>query len=110
MFSEVSASPAISGNTLTLDLSTASLFNVTLNSNITTLTISNPQTTGNTSSFVLVFNYTGTSYAVTWGTAVRWPGNAPPTLTNTNGKRDVFTFFTYDAGTNWQAFISGLNL
>jgi hypothetical protein len=32
-----------------------------------------------------------------------------PTLTSTNGKVDIFTFVTWDAGTNWYAFTSGQN-
>jgi len=108
--SQGTSSPAISSNILTLNVATSAVFSVNLNSSITTLTINGVQPSGNTSSFVLVFTYTGTPYAVSWPSSVRWPSGTAPTLTNTNLKRDIFTLFTYDNGTNWQAFISGQNL
>ena len=108
-FSESESSPAISGNTLTLNLASSGVFSVSLNSNISTLTLTNIQNSGSTSSFVLVFTYNGTAYTVAWPASFRWPNGTAPTLTNTNNKRDVFTFFTYDGGANWQAFISGQN-
>jgi hypothetical protein len=101
---------AISTNTLTLDLNTASLFDVSLNANITTLTLSNVQSSGLTSSFALVFTADGTARTVTWPASFDWPSGTAPTITSTNGKKDVFIFFTYDGGTNWYSFISGQNL
>lgn len=102
--------PTISAGTLTLDLNTASVFSVSLNAAITTLTLSNTQTSGLTSSFVLVFTADGTARAVTWPISFKWPSATAPTLTSTLNKRDVFVFFTYDGGTSWHAFTSGQNL
>jgi hypothetical protein len=107
---ETTTSPTISGGTLTLNLNTATVFAVALNANITTLTLTNVQAAGKTSSFVLMFTADGTVRSVTWPVSFHWPGGTAPTLTTTNGKEDVFTFFTTDGGTNWQAFISGQNL
>jgi len=107
---EVSTSATISAGTLALNLNTATVFNVPLNSNITTLTLSNVQSSGRSSSFVLVFTADGTARSVTWPVSFHWPGGTAPTLTATNGKEDVFTFFTTDGGTTWQAFISGQSL
>ena len=109
-YTESSSSPTISGGTLTLNLAASSVFDVTLNAAISNLTISNPSVSGKVSSFVLVFEYTGSAYTVVWPATVRWPGATAPTLTNTNGKRDIFTFFTFDGGTSYNAFISGQNL
>lgn len=106
--SEVSASAAISAGTLTLDLSTAGVFYVNLNADVTTLTISNTQTIG-ASAFTLVFTADGTPRSVTWGGSVLWPGGTPPTLTSTNNKVDVFTFFTLNSGTTWYGFTAGQN-
>jgi len=107
--SEVSASASISGGTLTLDLSTAGIFYVNLNADITTLTISNTQTIG-ASAFTLVFTADGTSRSVTWGGSILWPSGTAPTLTSTNGKEDVFSFMTLDGGTTWYGFTGGQNL
>lgn len=107
---EKKESPTISAGTLTLDLNTASVFDVSLNSNITTLTISNVQSSGLTSSFVLMFTADGTLRTVTWPVSFKWPNGTAPTITSENGKKDVYVFFTVDGGTNWQAFISGQSI
>ena len=107
--SEVSASASISDGTLTLDLSTAGVFYVSLNAALTTLTISNTQSPGATS-FTLVFTADGTPRTVTWGGSILWPSGTAPTLTSTNGKEDVFSFMTLDGGTTWMGFTGGQNL
>jgi hypothetical protein len=38
---------------------------------------------------------------------VKWAGNILPVLTATNGKRDTFVLYTYDAGASWSAQIVG---
>jgi cytoskeletal protein CcmA (bactofilin family) len=109
-YNEVLASPTISANVLTLDLSTAQMFTVSLNANITTLTISNTPATANRSiGFTLIFTADGTARTVTWGAAVKWANNDPPALTSTNGKKDILSFVSPDGGTNWYGFIGGLN-
>jgi hypothetical protein len=102
------ASPTISSGTLTLDLSQGNLFNVAYNAAVNTLTISNT-TTNKASVFALILNYNGTGYSFTWPASVRWPSGVTPVLTNTNGKRDMFTFVTFDNGTSYNATISGQN-
>ena len=109
-YNEVLASPSISANVLTLDLSTAQMFTVSLNANITTFTISNTPATANRSiGFTLIFTADGTARTVTWGSAVKWANNDPPALTSTNGKKDILSFVSPDNGTNWYGFIGGLN-
>lgn len=108
--SSTRTAPTISTGTLTLDLNTATVFDVALNANITTLTITNVQASGRTSSFVLIFTADGTARSVSWPSEFLWPSGTAPTLTSTNGKKDVFTVFTVDGGTTYQAFISGQNL
>jgi hypothetical protein len=105
--SEVSASATISTGTLTLNLSTAGVFYVSLNGAITTFTISNPP--AGSSALTLIFTADGTPRSVTWGTAVTWSGGTAPTLTSTANKRDVFTFLTLNGGTNWLGFTGGQN-
>lgn len=107
--SSTRTAPTISAGTLTLNLNTATVFDVALNANITTLTISNVQSSGRTSSFIIIFTADGTARSVTWPASFLWPSGTAPTITSTNGKKDVFTVFTVDGGTTWQAFISGQN-
>ena len=108
--SSASATTSISGGTVTLDLNAFTVFNISLNANITTFTIQNVQSAGRSSSFVIIFTADGTARSVSWPLSFKWAGGSAPTLTTTNGKKDVFTFFTVDGGTSWQAFISGQNL
>lgn len=106
---EKRVSPTINSGSLTLDLTTANLFRVSRNANITSLAFGNPPSGGSgwSYSFTLIFDSTGT-FTVTWPTAVRWASGTTPTLSGT-GKTDVFTFTTTDGGTTWLGFPSGLN-
>lgn len=108
-YEERFTSPAISAGGLTLNLANGNVFNVALNAAITTLTISSPPATNNAGSFVLIFTADGTARAVSWGTAVTWSGGTTPTLTSTNGKKDVFGFISLNGGTNWYGFVGGQN-
>jgi hypothetical protein len=102
------ATPTISSGTLTLNLSTANLFYVTLNA-ITSVVFSNAPTSPKVFSFMLQFAANGNPYAVTWPVGVKWPNSTPPTITTTNGKIDTFTFITHDGGTNWFGIVNGQN-
>lgn len=108
--SEVSSTVSIVANAITLDLNSTTVFSVTLNANITTITLTNVQSAGRASSFVLVTTGDGSIRSVTWPASFYWPGGTAPTLTSAAGKKDVFTFFTTDGGTTWQAFITGQNI
>ena len=109
-FSTPGISIAPSPGELILNLANGNVFNVALNANITTLTISNPPAANNAGSFVLVFTADGNPRAVTWGASILWPGGTAPTLTSTNGKRDVFGFISLNTGSNWYGFIGGQNI
>ena len=105
--------PAISSNILTIDCSLGNFFAVALTSNITSFTISNIPTSSNYFEFALELTAAGTARTVTWSfstVAVKWPSGALPTLTSTNGKKDTFVFYTYDAGATWNGFTAGQNL
>jgi hypothetical protein len=108
-YSETRTAPTISSGTLTLNLNNGNVFDVSLNANITTLTIQNPPTTGTSFSFILQLTADGTPRSVNWGSAVKWPSGTAPTLTSTSGKVDTFVFLTDDGGTTYFAFTAGQN-
>jgi hypothetical protein len=108
-YSETKTAPTIAAGVLTLDLTNGNVFEVALNANITTLNFNNPSPTGKACSFTLIFTADGTGRTVAWPGAVKWAGGTTPTLTSTNGKKDIFSFMTVDAGTNWYGFTSGKN-
>lgn len=107
-YSETSSSPTISAGTLTLNLETSNIFTVSLNAAFT-LAITNPPASGSGGAFTLILTADGTARSITWGSAVKWPGGTPPTLTSTLNKVDIFTFVTTDAGASWYGFNSGQN-
>ena len=86
------------------------VFTVTINSAISTFTITNPPFGGNAGNIVLITTGNGTSYPITWPASVSWPGGTPPTVTSTNGKKDVYGFISLNQGTNWYGFIGGQNI
>ena len=102
-YTETVASPSIASNVLTLDCSTANIFNVAVGANITTLTISNIGATGSSQSITLILDYSGT-YTIAWPAAVKWNADTAPTLSG-NGKRDYITLVTINAGTRWNGFV-----
>lgn len=105
---ETKATPAISAGTLTLNLSTATLFYVTLNST-TSVIFSNPPSSPKVFSFTLQLVGNGSSYTITWPASVKWSDGIAPAITTTNGKIDTLTFMTHNGGTTWFGFVSGQN-
>jgi hypothetical protein len=103
-------STSISSGVLNFDINLGPVYNVTLNENINSITFSNLYPVGKVSSVILSLTYNGTGYSITWPTSFKWPNNVAPSLTTTNLKKDIFTFFSSDGGITWNAFISGQNL
>jgi hypothetical protein len=95
---------------LDLDINNGNVFDVTINGAITNFTISNPPFGGNAGNIVLITTGNGTTYPITWPASVSWPGGTPPTVTSTNGKKDVYGFISLNQGTNWYGFIGGQNI
>jgi hypothetical protein len=108
-YTEQTNTAVISAATLTINAAAATTFDVNLNAAITTFSFQNLAAAGKVSTFTIVFTADGTARAITWPTAVKWPSNTAPTLTSTLNKKDIFTFFTEDAGTTILAFASGQN-
>lgn len=107
-YREPTSAPTISSGTLTLNLNTSQVFLVSLNANITTLTISNTPADSNTLvGFTVIFTADGTARTITWPASVKWAGGTAPTMTSTNNKKDVLSFITTDAGTTWLGFVGG---
>jgi hypothetical protein len=107
---ELKATAAIVSNVLTMEARSANIFVVALNANITSFTMTGLPATGLMYGFILELVADGTARSVTWtinGVTVKWAGNILPVLTATNGKRDTFVLYTYDAGASWSAQIVG---
>jgi hypothetical protein len=97
---------------LTLDLSSGQVFIVSLQGNVTSITINNiPDNalTSNSVGFTIIFTADGTARTITWPASVKWPGGTAPTMTSTNNKKDIISFLSDDAGTTWYGFVGGQN-
>lgn len=107
-YAETRPTPSSSSNTLTLDLTTGNVFEVTLTENVTTLTISNPPATGKGGSFTLILKQNGSGgHTFNWPASLRWASGNAPTLTTAANAVDILTFITTDAGTTWYGFLAG---
>jgi hypothetical protein len=107
---EFRTSPAISAGVLALNCSSCTVFDVSLNATITSITFSNlPASSGAAYGMTLAFTADGTARTIAWPAAVKWAGGTAPTLTSTNGKVDIFVLNTWDGGTKWYAMVGGQN-
>ena len=96
---------SVVNSTYTVDLSTGTLFDVTLNANCT---YTFPAVATSRGKQFTIFQTQGTTpRAVVWPTSVKWPGDVVPTITATANKIDIFSFVC--DGTRWFGFVSGLN-
>jgi len=109
-YTETTVTPTITNNILTIDLSLGTTFNVAFNANVNTISVINPGGVGLTSAAIIVFNYNGTAYTINYPGSFRFPSGIAPSLTYTNGKRDILTIFTTDAGTSYNAVLSAQNV
>lgn len=110
-YSETSTT-STAASTTTLDLSTATFFDMTHGANITTFTWSNPSATTKAYSFTLkrTKDASGTTRTIAWPASVKWAAGTAPTLTQTTGAVDIFTFVTIDNGTTYDGFTAGLGM
>ena len=100
------------GATPSFALQNGNFVTATLNANVTSMTfdLTGCPTTTAAFGFTLVLSNDATpSRTITWPASVKWPNATVPTRTTTASKTDVYTFFTYDAGTTWWGNLSLYN-
>ena len=115
---EVVQTVSSSANVVTLDLSQAQTFDLTLTETVNQFTITNPPSGSSSFTIKIAQNATG-GYAVgidtfrTSGGAiipVYWPGGGVlPIVTTTASRSDVYSFRTFDSGSSWYGVIVGQN-
>lgn len=107
-YKEQTVTTNITAGVLTIDLNQGNIFLVTLNSNITTLNITNIDNTVNRSQgFTLILTSDGNNRTIQWPVNIKWSNNSSPVLTNSNSKIDVLSFISIDNGTSWLGFVGG---
>ena len=98
---------SIGGGTQDIDLTLGNVVTATVDTSTTTFTFSNPTASSNACSFTLLLT-NGGSQTVNWPTSVNWNGGNAPGLTASG--LDALTFVTVNGGTDWQGFVSALDL
>jgi hypothetical protein len=107
-FAETSTTPAVSANTLTLDLQTGNVFEVTLTQNVTSLVLANPPAAGRAGTCTLILRQDATGgRTLAWPASVRWALGTPPVVTPHASAIDMYAFVTRDGGTSWYGFPGG---
>lgn len=99
---------AISGGLLTIDLSAGNVFEVDLNQNITSISITGWAPSGRYHGFMIKFNVLG-SYTIAWPTSIKHSSGSAPTISSTSGDIVTFNFYSTDGGTTVPAFYAGAN-
>ncbi len=107
-YNETYGAVTSSSNATTVNCEAGNAFSHTLTEN-TTFTFSNPPASGTAYSFSIEIIQDGSAsgFTVTWPAAVDWPAATAPTLTATASAKDVFVFYTRDAGVTWYGFTAG---
>jgi len=95
--------------TVDIDLTGGNVFTLTPDQN-TTFTFSNPSPTGKSCSFTLIWTQDGSDRTIAWPASVDWKDGSAPDVTSGSAKRDIYTFFTIDAGTIWYGFQAGTDM
>lgn len=105
---EITDTPSISGGALTLDRANGNVFAVTLDQNVTSLTLANPPASGRTGTMFIFFTQDGTGgRTVSWPGSVTWLSGSAPTIASGANAVTVVALFTKDAGTNWYGAAPG---
>ncbi len=102
-YAGVRTTNAAAGATPTVTWSNGNHARLTLTANVTTLTLAAPAV----GVYTLELIQGAGPYTVVWPASVVWAGGVAPTLTSTNGRKDVVTLF-YN-GTEYLAGIFGQN-
>lgn len=93
---------------ITLDASTARHFIVNLQTNVSTVTLSNWPSNGALVRVTVEIRNTG-SYTYAHPSDVLWPDGVAPSVTSGNGKIDWFAYLSADGGTTKTGHVLGLD-
>jgi len=106
------------GSVVTLDLSKAQTFILTISEIVAYFELINVPSSSATTFTIQIIQDSSTAYSVdiddfrtSGGSAIplRWPGGIAPTVTPVAGAVDVYSFMTFDGGSNLYGVIGGQN-
>ena len=107
----------ISSNVVTVDLSLAQTFTLTLYDSVTSITLTNPPSESTSFTVKLTQNGTGSHNVgidtfkdmAGNGLDVYWPSGVVPIVTTTADKTDIYSFKTFDGGGSLYGIVGGQN-
>ncbi len=96
---------ALTGTTVAIDCTAASVFSLTTSGG-TTFSFTNVPSTSNTAIRLTLEVTAGGTHTLTWPASVKWAGGSAPDAP-ASGETNIYDFYTRDAGTTWYGFLSG---
>ena len=115
---EVVETLSIASNVVTIDLSKAQNFLLSATADVNSFTITNPPSESNSFTIKIAQDATGgrvidiDDFRTSGGSPipVNWPGGGVlPIVTPTASRNDIYTFKTFDGGSNWYGIVVGQN-
>jgi len=103
-------SPILSS--VTIDLLSASTFNLNLTSSVTTFSVIHPLPNLGNSFTLYVNQLSAGNQTVNWsfnGSLVKWANRGDPIVTLSAYATDVYTFVSINGGNTWYGFVAGQN-
>lgn len=102
---------SIATNSVAINLANSNIFDLTLANNSIAVTFSNPPSSGNAYSTMLVLRQDATGgRAVTWPASVKWPNGTAPTLATGASALSILSFMTIDGGATYWGSLNLGNL
>ncbi len=107
-FDEAVNTPTISNaNALDIDATSASVFTISLDKNITAFNVTLPSGARSVTLTFVFTNTDGNNYTINWPANTKWSGGASPTMTSTQNNSDIISLSTVSGGSSWFGFIGG---
>ena len=103
--SSIETYQALTGTTVSIDCSAASVFSLST-SGATTFSFANVPSTSNTALGLTLEVTAGGTHTLTWPASVKWAGGTAPDAP-ASGETNIYGFYTRNAGTTWYGFLSG---
>jgi len=101
-YKEIHTSVNISSGVLNIDLNQGNVFLINLDQNVSNLNILNvPNLDNIVVAFTMVITTSGANRTISWPNNIKWQNSASAVVTQTDGKKDFFSFITMDKGVNW---------
>ncbi len=98
------------GASVTINRALGEIVELLLTATVTSMTISNPASSGTLTKITLIVTNNGSFNITGWPSGTEWAGGVAPTVTSGSGAIDTFLLISPNAGSTWYGFILGQNM